>query len=572
MEKLTEAGERVASTTKKLEKIAIVADYLRSRTQEEAATSAVFLSGTPFPAWEETTLQVGGSLLWRIVGELSNKSEDELRAAYRRHGDLGDVAGEVLAGGRSRAPLSVLEVDKSFREIAAARGPAAKSALVRDLLARATPIEAKYIVKIMTGDLRIGLKESLVEEAIAKAYGAKLTEVQRANMLLGDIGESLRLAAEGKLAEARMRMFHPLGFMLASPVESAEEALSYFADALIEDKYDGIRAQAHCSEGEVRLFSRTRDEITESFPELPDTLAGLPQDAILDGEIVAWSLLASESGETGRALPFSALQQRLGRKKVSEELMRQVPVAYLVFDVIYCGGELLLDRPLRERGEILDTLLATQRTPHGDTETRRKTKKVQTQFAFGEEDKPKGKVIRAPVFRPSTPLELDALFEAAQARGNEGLMIKDPESPYTPGRRGKSWLKLKRELATLDVVVTAAEYGHGKRIGVLSDYTFAVRDGDRLVNIGKAYSGLTDAEIAEMTKWFAEHTIEDQGFRRIVEPKIVLEVAFNNMMRSDRHESGYALRFPRIVRLRPDKSPEDADTIDRVREIYEKQT
>lgn len=180
-------------------------------------------------------------------------------------------------------------------------------------------------------------------------------------------------------------------------------------------------------------------------------------------------------------------------------------------------------------------------------------------------------VFRAPVFQASSPQKLDQLFDAAQARGNEGLMIKDPESAYTPGRRGKSWLKLKRELATLDVVVTAVEYGHGKRIGVLSDYTFAVRDGDRLVNIGKAYSGLTDAEIAGMTKWFLEHIVEDQGLRLIVEPMIVLEVAFNNMMRSDRHESGYALRFPRIVRLRPDKLPEDADTIERVRKVFESQ-
>jgi DNA ligase-1 len=180
-------------------------------------------------------------------------------------------------------------------------------------------------------------------------------------------------------------------------------------------------------------------------------------------------------------------------------------------------------------------------------------------------------LIRAPALQASSPEQLNALFDAAQARGNEGLMIKDPESRYTPGRRGKSWLKLKRELATLDVVVTAAEYGHGKRIGVLSDYTFAVRDGDRLLNIGKAYSGLTDAEILEMTKWFLEHTIEDQGFRRIVEPKIVLEVAFNNVMKSDRHSSGYALRFPRIVRLRPDKLPEEADTLERAKEIYEKQ-
>jgi DNA ligase-1 len=180
-------------------------------------------------------------------------------------------------------------------------------------------------------------------------------------------------------------------------------------------------------------------------------------------------------------------------------------------------------------------------------------------------------VIRAPVYRATRTEELDRLFLEAQARGNEGLVIKDLDSVYTPGRRGKSWLKMKRELATLDVVVTAVEYGHGKRIGVLSDYTFAVRDGERLVNIGKAYSGLTDAEIAEMTRWFLEHTIQDRGFRLEVEPKIVLEVAFNNMMRSGRHNSGYALRFPRIVRLRPDKLPEEADTLARVKEIYERQ-
>ncbi len=373
---------------------------------------------------------------------------------------------------------------------------------------------------------------------------------------------------------------------------SAEQALSYFENALIEDKYDGIRAQAHCSNGQVRIFSRTRDDITESFPELPEALASLPDEVILDGEIVAWSYddpqdvapasrrlsggrpaLRSASSaemqvsETGRALPFSALQQRLGRKQVSEKLMHRVPVAYVVFDVLYANSELLLERSLREREKLLDALLTTTRKSRPQITSRK-----QARFEFGDEISTSNtRVIRAPVFQASTPQELDDLFDEAQARGNEGLMIKDPKSAYTPGRRGKSWLKLKRELATLDVVVTAVEYGHGKRIGVLSDYTFAVRDGEKLVNIGKAYSGLTDAEIAGMTKWFLEHVIEDQGFRLIVEPKIVLEVAFNNMMKSGRHESGYALRFPRIVRLRPDKLPEDADTIERAKEIYEGQ-
>ncbi len=574
MQLLATACEAIAATTKKLLKTDIVADYLKSRATDKAAVSAVFLSGRAFPAWEETTLQIGGRSLWQIVAELSGKDESELTAAYRRHGDLGAVAGEVLPAHAGQG-LGVLEVAAAFRQIAAARGPAAKAAMVRDLLSRATLLEAKYIVKIMTGDLRIGLKESLVEEAIARAFGGALAEVQRANMLLGDIGETVRLAAEGKLAETKMRLFHPLGFMLASPIASAEEGLRYFADAAvgdkaIEDKYDGIRAQAHVAGGEVKFFSRTRDEITESFPELPDALAGLPQDAILDGEIVAWDYPAA------RARPFSVLQQRLGRKKVSAQMLHENPVAFLVFDVLFAGRELVMDRPLRERARILDELLAAERKTihHGDTETRRRTGQGKLVFEDEAAD-PEGAVaasmIRAPVFHAASPDELEELFTAAQGRGNEGLMIKDLNSPYTPGKRGKSWLKMKRELATLDVVVTAVEYGHGKRVGVLSDYTFAVWDGDKLVNIGKAYSGLTDAEIAEMTQWFLEHTLEDQGFRRLVEPKIVLEVAFNNMMQSNRHESGYALRFPRIVRLRPDKSPEEADTLERAREIYDKQ-
>ena len=560
--------DAIAATTKKLEKTALVATYLRSSLLSEAETAAIFLSGRPFPAYEEATLQVGGALLWRVIGELSGKTEHELSEIYRRHGDAGSVAAETLPA-RPESGLSLTEVQRTFYDMAAARGPAAKASLLRGLLERATPLEAKYIVKIISGDLRIGLKESLVEEAIARAFEAPLGELKRANMLLGDIGETLRLASAGKLAEAQLRLFHPIDFMLASPVESSEEALSYFQNASVEDKYDGIRAQAHVSGGEVRIFSRTRDEITESFPELPMALGGLPKDAVLDGEIVAWN--AGDAGVPARALPFSKLQQRLGRKKVSGKLLRNVPVAYLVFDVLYADGELLLDRPLCERARILDSLLnELLAAPHVVTVDQRQ---AQSSLGFDvpDDESPLAPVLRAPVATPDSADDLDALFTAARERGNEGLMIKDLDSLYTPGRRGKSWLKMKRELATLDVVVTAVEYGHGKRIGVLSDYTFAVWDGERLVNIGKAYSGLTDAEISEMTQWFLAHKISEEGLRLRVEPKIVLEVAFNNMMRSTRHESGYTLRFPRIVRLRPDKGPEAADTVETVREIYGRQ-
>jgi DNA ligase-1 len=563
MQFLATAAEALASTTRKTQKLEILADYLKSRSVEEAAASAIFFSGHAFPVSSEMTLQIGGAMLWGVLQGLTGKSEAEMSAAYRRYGDAGDAAQELLA---EKAPgetsLNVPDVAEVFLAAARARGQSAKTNLLRELLQRATALEAKYIVKIITGDLRIGLKESLVEEAMARAYDAPLEDVRHANMLLGDIAETLRLAAAGRLNAATMRLLHPLGFMLASPVASAEEAFEYIAAAVVEDKYDGIRAQAHVggvSRG-ARLFSRTRDDVTASFPELEEPLAEFPGEVVLDGEIVAWDATAQ------RALPFAELQKRLGRKKVTGDLMRSIPVAYVAFDVLYAAGEMLLDRPLRERALLLDDLFAQRQTAPAPP-----VRLGQGNLDFGGEGEPVGSLLRAPQWKAETPSQLDELFEQALARGNEGLMIKNPESPYKPGSRGKWWLKLKRELATLDVAVTAAEYGHGKRAGVLSDVTFAVRDGERLLNVGKAYSGLTDVEIAELTQWFLEHTLTDEGWRRQVEPRIVLEVAFNAVMRSDRHESGYALRFPRILRIRNDKSAEEIDTIERVREIFQKQ-
>jgi len=569
--------EAVAATTKKTEKTRLVAEYFRSGP-EEAAQAAVFLSGRAFPAWEERTLQIGGSLLWRAVGEISGKGEVALTAAYRRHGDLGAAAEDVLTAVAPQASaLTISELASTFEQLAGTSNTVQKLTLLKNLLQHATALEAKYIVKIISGDLRIGLRESLVEEAIAKAFDCELAAVQRANMLLGDIRETLTLAANHKLDQAHMRLFHPIGFMLASPAQDAKEAFEYFTQALVEDKYDGIRAQVHCGgkdNPQVRIFSRTLDEISESFPELPPALAAFPQPVILDGEILAWKSETSEGQVLGRALPFSELQKRLGRKKVSAEMVRLVPTAYVVFDVLYAGGELLLEKPLHERKKIIQEIFASVPEAGFTSEHVIGAQTSQGSLAFEPAITTSGgtpHVIQAPVVTAGSAEHLQQIFEEARERGNEGLMVKDVNSLYLPGRRGKSWLKLKRELATLDVVVTAVEWGHGKRIKVLSDYTFAIRDGEQLLNVGKAYSGLTDTEIAEMTRWFLEHTIEDQGFRRTVEPQIVLEVAFNNVMKSDRHASGFALRFPRILRIRTDKRAEDIDTLETVREIYERQ-
>ena len=575
MQTFAETCERIGATTKKLEKTAILAEYLRSRSVDDGAIAAVFLSGRAFPAFEERTLQVGGALLWRVVKEVMGASDNDLGVGYRKTGDLGAaVYGVMMKHPRlaqqtceSGAPtsLSLQEVRAAFDQIAATRTAGAKGDLLSILLRRAPALETKYILKIITGDLRIGLKESLVEEAIAKAFDEPLPDVQRANMLLGDIGQTLRLAGQHRLDDARMRLFHPIGFMLASPAADAAEAFEYFEHAVVEDKYDGIRAQAHCAGGQVRIFSRTLDEVTPSFPELCGPLSGLQGDVVLDGEIVAWK--HTEAG--GHAMPFSDIQKRLGRKQVREQLMAEVPVAYVVFDVLYAEGALTLQTPLSERAAILDRVFSGARRVEP-----RPLINAQGRLLFEAEIEPQapsGWVLRAPATRADSVEQLEQLFAEAMARGNEGLMIKDVNSPYMPGRRGRWWLKLKRELATLDVVVTRAELGNGKRAQVLSDYTFAVRKGEELVNIGKAYTGLTDAEIAEMTQWFFAHTIADHGRVREVEPRVVLEVAFNAVMRSDRHDSGFALRFPRIVRIRHDKLPAEIDSVEQVEEIYQRQ-
>lgn len=538
MQRFAQVGEAVAATTKKTEKVRLVADYLNSLPVADAARAALYLTGRPFPRAEERTLDVGGALLWEVVARLSGADEETGARAYRKHGDAGAAAAELLAQRAPEPPpLSSADVADAFDEVSRARGPSQKLPRLELLFRRAAAREAKYLIKIITGDLRIGLRESLVEEAMAQAYGVPLAIVRRATMLTGNISQVVRLAAEGRLEQASLRPLHPIDFMLASPVETAAEAMEYFREgALVEDKYDGIRAQAHKVGGQVRLFSRTLDDITAQFPELIPALEALPGSFVLDGEVLAW--------KEGGALRFQELQKRLGRKEPDAALQAEVPVALIVFDLLFRGGRLLLDTPLQERREELARILEASSSEH-------------VQLAVAQACR--------------SASELEQAFEAALVRGNEGVMAKAPDSVYAPGRRGKQWLKLKRPLATLDVVVTAAEYGHGKRRGLLSDYTFAVRDGERLLNIGKAYSGLTDAEIVEMTDHFKQHVLEDHGFRLIVEPTVVIEVAFNNIQRSRRHASGFALRFPRIVRLRTDKSVAQLDTLAQVEELFARQ-
>jgi DNA ligase-1 len=550
MRRWAEAAEGVRGTRRTSEKVAIVAAYLGSLDTRDLATAAVFLSGRPFPERDQRRTGLGWAAISAAAQQVAGQEAGALGAAYDRSSDLGTAVGDLLASAAhapsaDRAALTLRDAASGFERISEARGSEAKRAIFAGLLERAEPLTARYLTAILSGELRIGLREGHLEAGIAAAFGRDVEAVQWAGMLTGDIGRTAILARDDALGSSELVLFHPLKSMLASPVADEAEALARLPPPIwVEDKYDGIRCQLHRQADEIRLFSRDLNDITGQFPEIVRAAAGLPWDGILDGEILAW--------RDGAALPFLLLQSRLGRKVPSEAIQAQVPVIYVGFDVLALGlsgpAEPLLRLSLRERRARLESL-GLETTP-----------------GFG----------LAALVDAQDAADLSAIFAAAQARGNEGLMLKDPDSIYAPGRRGYAWLKLKKALTTLDCIVVGVEVGHGRRHGVLSDYTFAVIDDrpdapeGRLVTIGKAYSGLTDVEIAEMTRWFEAHTVSRHGRYRVVEPTVVVEIAFDVVHRSSRHASGYALRFPRIVRIRDDKDPRDADRLSTVAALHER--
>ncbi|MFO1541006.1 MAG: ATP-dependent DNA ligase [Chloroflexota bacterium] len=538
----------VAATGARSGKVASVAAYLRALGPAELPIVVTFLTGRALPPTDPRTTGLGWAAIAAAAEAVAGVPPGSLGAAYDRSSDMGTAVRDLLAGAGHAPggpPPTLGEVADAFGAIAAARGPAARGALLAALLRRADAQAAWGIVRILTGDLRIGLRAGHVEAAIAAAFARPPAAVARAAMLTGDLARTAELARDDALADARLALFVPVLPMLASPAADAADVFARMpAPAWVEDKLDGIRAQLHVADGRARIWSRDLRDVSDAFPEIVAAAGELGWDGILDGEIVGM--------RDGSVLPFHALQARLGRKAPSDAVRAEVPVILVAFDLLAHGPgggasvAPLFDLPLRERRARLDAL-ALDRVP-----------------GFG----------LTIVEHAADAAALDAHFAAARARGNEGLMVKDPASAYMPGRRGIAWLKLKRPLATLDCVVTGVETGHGKRHGVLSDYTFAVRDDrpgapdGRLVTIGKAYTGLTDAELAEMTRWFTDHTLSRHGRFRVVEPTVVVEIAFDVVMASPRHASGFALRFPRIVRIRTDKDAADADALSAVAALH----
>ncbi len=541
--------DRVRSTRSKLEKIRITSEYFsRLDNEEDLRITATFLSGRVLPPGAEVgELNVGYSLIWGALSQHYHLSQEELARFYRMHGDLGSAIEEYLisAGGKDRSRnelllpephLTLASVNSAFLELARSSGKGSTlrrhRILERLFSSVKEPNEAKYLVKLMGGEMRIGMVEGLVEESIAKAFLKSVSQVRNANLVMGDTGLVAVLAKRDELSEAKLELFRPTNYMLADTAESAKALLEKIekVPVLSEYKYDGIRAQIHFKNDKTKIYSRNLEDITRFFPEIEKACKALDsREAIIDGEIVPF--------RDGKPLSFQSLQRRLRKKVPSED---DVPVRYFAFDILYLERPLIEER-LSLRSKVLHSM------------------DLHDALAFSEQ-------------RPvQTEQEIIDMFDESKSLGYEGLVVKNPDSTYTPGKRGKSWIKLKKELDTLDTVIVAAEYGHGKRANVISDYTFAVKDGNDLKVVGKAYSGLTDMEIAELTELLKAITLEDQGYRRTVRPQVVLEIAFDAIQKSERHDSGYALRFPRIKRIRTDKSVRDIDSLERVRQIYDSQ-
>jgi DNA ligase-1 len=540
-----EVGETIAAKPSKLEKVRLLAEYLRTLAPEQLPIAAIYFTGKAFSQSDLRTLQVGWVVIYRALAAATKLSEAQLRPIARAHGDAGKSAFEALDDRTTPAPFTLVQSRELFENLHKTRGPIAKTELLQSRFAKLSAREGQYIVKILTGDLRIGLREGLVEEAIAAAFDTQLDDVKEANMLLGDIGQVALLASKSELHRAELALFRPIKCMLASPEPTAEAVWERFVETsvsspspvYVEDKFDGIRAQLHRGAERAEIFSRDLRRMTGQFAEIAEQAAKFSDELILDGEIMAF--------EHGKKLTFFDLQKRLGRKNDGADLFAtasaDVPVVFVAFDLLWLNGRSLLKTPLQERRELLRGV------------------KLPPQFQIAE------------ISPAHSAEEIEQAFQLARRRSNEGLMIKDPRSFYSPGRRGMFWFKLKKELATLDVVVVAAELGHGKRNHVLSDYTFAVREetSGELLPIGKAYSGLTDLEIAELTEHFKRNTLVDHGRYREVKPDIVLEVAFDSIQPSARHASGLALRFPRIKAIRRDKTVDAIDTLGYARRLAE---
>jgi DNA ligase-1 len=544
-ESFAELCMKVEGIGSSLEKTALLASFLSELDEAELLVVPSFVMGSAFPASSEMLLGVGPSTLYEALSKATGSSLAEIKEILRRTGDVGAIAAEVVEKRRPATlsafieadSLSILDVHARFLDLARASGKRSqgvKMKHLRYLFGEAGPLEARYIARLALDDMRIGVGEGIVRDAIAKAFAASPEEVERGYNFTNDLGLVAQRAKEGRLSELTIDIGRPIKMMLAQLGAGIPSSVAEMGTAAVEWKFDGSRVQIHKKGDEIEIFSRRLERVTRSLPEIVGFVEEhvRAESAILDGEAVA-------RGEDGRPLPFQEILKRFRRKYKVERTAKKIPLELWLFDLVYLNGRSLIDEPLRERRRLLE-LVADKKILASQTVT-------------------------------DDPEEVTKIYEEAIGAGHEGVMLKSPQSPYAPGKRGKNWLKIKPVMETLDLVVIGARWGEGRRASFLGSYRLASPDPDsgKLEDVGWVATGITDEMLVELTDLFRDLIlVSGEGMEVEVKPEVIFEVAFEEIQKSPNYSSGYALRFPRLVRVRDDKAVEEADALDRVASLY----
>lgn len=529
-----------------LEKIDLVAAFLADLDEDELAIASGFIMGTLFSPSLDLVIGVGPSILYEALARACGCSIEQISDMLRATGDPGLVAAMAVekrkpigfAAFVEEESLSIKDVYQRFLAVARASGKRSQGAKVKNLqflFSQSNSLEAQYIARLAIEDMRIGVGEGGVRDAIARAFARNSADVERAFNLTNDMGLVAVNSKRGTLSDLSVMINHPIKVMLAQLGEGIQGALQELGLAAIEWKYDGARVQIHKDKEKVRIFSRRLEDVTASLPEIVQTARRVrAESAILDGEAVA-------IGKDGRPMAFQEILKRFRRKYDVEKLALKIPLYLFLFDLIYLDGKSVVDLPLTERRRLLERIAEP--------------------------------TILADQIMSDSPELAEKIYKQALDAGHEGLILKNPTSLYAPGKRGKNWLKIKPVMETLDLVVIGAKWGEGRRASFLGSYRLGCLDQatDKLLDIGWVATGLTDEALADLTEMFRELILVQKGMEVELKPAVIFEVAYEEIQKSQSYSSGYALRFPRLITVRDDKSLEEADTLERVVSLYQVQ-
>jgi len=547
-ESFAEVCNKIKGISSSLEMTTVVASFLNEVDDNELEVATRFIMGSVFPVWSEKELGIGTGLLYAAIAKTSSLPVRRIEELVKETGDVGTAAEKAIATRKanfnffSEEKLSIHDVFSRFKTIAGLEGKGSQDAKIKNLqylFGASKPVETVYLARLAVEELRIGVGEGLLRNAIAEAFNVPAELVERGYMIANDFGLVAYTAKkEGASGLLKLSVVtgRPLKLMLAQVGEGIEEALAEMGSVAVEWKFDGARVQIHKDGNNITIYSRRLENVTSSLPDIVKSVRTYvnAETAILDGESVAL-------GKDKRPMAFQEILRRFRRKYDVTATALEIPLSLNLFDLLYLNGESLIDMTLVERRKKLEEIC--------------------------------DKSIVAEQTITESAAQIKEIYKEALAAGHEGVMLKNPMSLYTPGKRGKNWLKLKPIMDTLDLVVVGGEWGEGRRTSFIGSYLLACRDPytDRFLSIGRVATGITDEKLEELTEIFKDLVLLETGVHVEFEPKIVFEVAFEEIQKSQNYDSGYALRFPRLVNVRSDKSVEDADTIEKVEQLYLKQ-